>query len=707
MNRLVKKQHLIIVIWALNGLLLFLFFLPPANTAGLVRFFGRLHPLLLHFPIVLLILAFIFEGLGIKKDQDYRPMARIMLWSGALLAAVTAIAGLLLSAEGGYTGESFVLHKWLGLSTSILPALLINLEALIKSKKLYMGLYGSMVLILVATGHFGASLTHGADFLTDAFEERTLPTLDSEAPVFANVIQPILEQKCVSCHNPDKAKGGLLLDSEANLLKGGDSGALLTAGNLPTSLLIHRVSLPLEEEEHMPPKGKMQLSPTETQLLSWWIENGASFTQQVSGIAQKDPIQTAIRSYFEAQQPLDIDFASPELISSLNQGAMKVTTIAEDQPYLSVYLGQQKALSLKQLKPLRKIDEQVYSLDLGNSQVTKSIIKELSKLPNLHRLYLDNTELSDAMIKPLSKLKKLEYLNLYNTKVTRKGIEDALELPALKQLFIWQTNIENEDIIALQTAFPNVKIDGGLPENSEFSKSQLAPPNINFSSTFFKEELTIDVDYSLSGTSLLYQVDNGPLQPVQNGQVTLNESAKLSFVAKKEGWDDSEPTTHQFIKVASNQISQMDLKHAPKGEYLGNGAATLFDLYKGSENFRDGRWLGFNGDDLIIDIELEKVQNVHSVFISTLDDIGSWIFPPRNLEVWGGGADGKLVKLSTLSLTPPEGPEPKHMLIHQLAFEEQPLKRLSIRAKNYGNLPEWHPGKNTPAWLFIDEIVLN
>src|SRR5688500_11371369 len=59
--------------------------------------------------------------------------------------------------------------------------------------------------------------------------------------LFANKVKPLLESRCVSCHGPDKVKGGLRMDSRAGLLKGGDSGPALVPGNPSESLLLQAV----------------------------------------------------------------------------------------------------------------------------------------------------------------------------------------------------------------------------------------------------------------------------------------------------------------------------------------------------------------------------------------------------------------------------------------------------------------------------------
>lgn len=702
----ISEKTLLVLLWSFNFLLVALILIPVSGLPAIFRFVGRLHPLVLHFPIVLLLAAFLFEILARKRNEgEYSKPATLLLWIGAFSAVISAIAGYLLSVNGGYSGNTFAFHQWFGMGTSIIAAILVQVKSKGQPKRYFLTTYAVMTLLLITTGHFGASLTHGENFLTEVFEQDATLALDNNGPVFTQIVQPILENKCASCHNPNKLKGGLSLASETEILKGGENGMVIKAGDALNSTFISHLLLPTEEKLHMPPKGKPQLSNEEIKMLEWWVASGASFTQSVDETPKEDPIQVILTDYFTPEEALNIDFVSQELIASLNTQKIGVKQIEASKPYLEVYIGQHDSLAFSDIKRLRKVRDQIYSLDLGSSYVDKSILKEVSKFKNLHRLYLDNTSVDDRTIGPLRKLKNLEYLNLYGTGVTKKGASQMLGLNNLKKLYLWQTQIGIEDLKVLQASFPSTEINGGSIDDSTFEEAQLTTPKMEFESSFFSESTVVQVPYNLSNTEIYYQLDSGEPQLLESRQIELTASAKVTVFAKKAGWKDSEKAEQVFIRVRPNNFKVSRLKFDPKGSYKAKGIETLFDLKKGSENFRDGHWLGFNGDDMIVDVALQENRTLESVFVSTLDDTGSWIFPPTALEVWGGNSTSDLKKLKIISITPPKGPEPKHMIIHQLAFEAIELKHLRIVARNYGDLPEWHPGKDTPAWLFIDEIA--
>lgn len=106
---------------------------------------------------------------------------------------------------------------------------------------------------------------------------------------FAADIQTMLEVSCVKCHGADQDKGGLRLHTKEAFAQGGDSGALIDPAKLDESLLLHRVLLPEDEDETMPPKGKApRLTEAQTATLKEWIASGAAWPEGVA-LRERDP----------------------------------------------------------------------------------------------------------------------------------------------------------------------------------------------------------------------------------------------------------------------------------------------------------------------------------------------------------------------------------------------------------------------------------
>lgn len=105
---------------------------------------------------------------------------------------------------------------------------------------------------------------------------------DNEKLTYDDHIRPLLENKCFSCHNPDKKKGGLELTSYAGLMNGGSGGAVVDAGNPQGSRLWTCSSK--KEEPFMPPEGA-PLDAKDLTLLSKWIAGGV--LQAKGSVAKK------------------------------------------------------------------------------------------------------------------------------------------------------------------------------------------------------------------------------------------------------------------------------------------------------------------------------------------------------------------------------------------------------------------------------------
>src|SRR5258706_2725833 len=113
---------------------------------------------------------------------------------------------------------------------------------------------------------------------------------------FSREIQPILENSCLKCHEPDKAKGKLSLDTRANALKGGDNAPDIIPGDSSKSPLIHFTARLIEDSE-MPPVGKGDpLTKQQVSLLRAWIDQGAKWPDTLTLHSAGVPIEATAAS---------------------------------------------------------------------------------------------------------------------------------------------------------------------------------------------------------------------------------------------------------------------------------------------------------------------------------------------------------------------------------------------------------------------------
>ena len=214
-------------------------FLPLQTYPDFFFFFGRFHPLVVHLPIGMLFLVFIMELYQRKKKhKELESAIQFGLFWIAISAILSSALGTLLALEGGYESELLNRHRWSGYLLTVFACLIYFLFK--KQSKAYFPFLCLNIVALIVTGHFGGSLTHGSQYLTDyqpksisswiswPANNQSVKVWNDSTLVYSEIIEPILKQKCLACHRTGKSKGELLMETPEQLLKGGKSGASST-----------------------------------------------------------------------------------------------------------------------------------------------------------------------------------------------------------------------------------------------------------------------------------------------------------------------------------------------------------------------------------------------------------------------------------------------------------------------------------------------
>lgn len=453
--------------------------------AAFFTFLGRLHPVLVHLPIGIILLALLLEFLsGRPKYAGMKPAADLALGLGVLFAILSCCTGLLLSHSGDYDQGLVNIHMWLAIGLTVVSAVLygkLNGRPPTRDTKLISA--GSLVLIFL-TGHFGGSLTHGPGYLTtDLAPKPAVPALHPVADiphaiVYTEMVQPVLHDNCYGCHRAGHVKGGLRLDDSANIVKGGKDGAILTPGNPDASLLMKRILLPLDDDHHMAPKDKQQLTTAEVKLLKWWIANGASFDKQAGQLPQTGDDHAMLAAFHEGTAGPTNASAAPSNVADSDMpavpvkpapaGALKrlaaagalVLPIAAGSNYLTVSFPND-TIGRDALAALPLIHDQLVELKCSDLPVDDGIIAIAAAAPHLVRLWLDHTKITGKTLGRLDTLPELKYLNLTGTTVDEAAVRTLSKAKKLKEIFLYQTNVPKSSWPALQAAFPHTVLDSG------------------------------------------------------------------------------------------------------------------------------------------------------------------------------------------------------------------------------------------------------
>jgi uncharacterized membrane protein/mono/diheme cytochrome c family protein len=446
------------------------------------EFIGHLHPVLVHLPIGILLLACLFLWLSRKEKYSYfQSSIPVILLLGAISACATCLTGYLLSGSGEYDEDLVQLHQWMGISVavfSIATYILYKKNKLVRWQIPFAVFFAILILI---TGHLGGSLTHGSDYLTKPLENlsgsdtvlivkrRPIPDI-RQAMAYTDVIEPIFQGKCYGCHSTLKQKGKLRLDQPDLIMKGGKDGVVIIAGKAVESELIKRVKSAREEEHHMPPKEKPQLNEKEAALLEWWINSGADFTRKVSELPQPEKIKPVLKdlenvSEFKKSAPvipgLPVEKADENAVRLLKEKGVIVMPVAQNSHYLRADFITAADFGDRDIRLLLPLQKQLLWLNIGHTAITDSALAVLAQFKNITELQLNHTAISDGGMEYVKQLDSLQTLNLVETKITRSGLMKLASLKKLQSIYLYHTALDKTDWPVLQKAFPKTMLDSG------------------------------------------------------------------------------------------------------------------------------------------------------------------------------------------------------------------------------------------------------
>ena len=455
--------------WAPDGI---------AHGGGL-RLLGRLHPLIVHFPIALLLLVPVLEILG-RRRAALRETAGTVLTLSFLSAGLAVLAGLALMRADGHAGATLENHLWGGVTLTVTIALAWVTHA--RARSLYLVSLTASLTALAWTAHQGGALTHGADYLTEplpaavkkilGIREKTAPETYATNTVFGGAVRPILEKHCFSCHAAAKEKGDYRMDTFAALLAGGKSGKpAVTPGDPAQSELLQRMLLDLADEKVMPPKKKARPTAAEIALIRWWIQHGAARDTLIAAVKEAPLEISALLAGPHLTTPAPVPPADLARVGDYRALRDQIATLEKK---LQVKIkpvsaragdglalrtrGAEKTFGDAELAALAPLAPFIVEAELGGTRLTDASLATLKTFVALERLNLERTALTGATLSELHALKKLSYLNLCLTAVTDDALNALSGAPTLRQLYLFGSKATPAGLAHLRSALPKTDI---------------------------------------------------------------------------------------------------------------------------------------------------------------------------------------------------------------------------------------------------------
>ena len=261
----------------------------------------------------------------------------------------------------------------------------------------------------------------------------------------------------------------------------------------------------------------------------------------------------------------------------------------------------------------------------------------------------------------------------------------------------WGTKAENTSI-------------GIIPDEDAkiMVKATASPVDANpayFFATSHRTELTskdgdAKIYYTLDGSeptkeSMLY---TAPFEIAQN--------AILKAVAIKEGLNPSrvfaKPLFKSIFPKLRSGYPNIVMNSWSSPSYGKEDGSMLFDEITGSKSYGDAKWTGMK-DNFDIDLDLGTDVGIEKVSIGVLTDVGSWIFPAKSIQVYGGMSKSNMQLIGEKEVIPVKD-FPKQVNRHVFELKKGNYRYLRIKIDAFESAPDWHGAAGQKVWLFVDEI---
>ncbi len=679
---------------------------------------------MLHLPIGSLLTTFLLLLVSKYQKAGLEKAIRIGVdfsFAGALMAS---LMGYLLSLDEAYDFNTLKFHFWAGIITLILSFSLCVLDRMKGKENIFFGSYLLTLVALTVAGHKGGQITHGEDYLStaDLFEDSKVVVQKDSVDYYKEVVNVIFEDKCISCHNANKSKSELRLDRYDLVLKGGERGSMFDPKNPQNGRLVKYISLPKEDDLHMPPKNKPQLTEKEKWLLTYWVSSRAYLKEGAMGWADKDLLKANIMAFWGGDE--EVKAAGTSDLAKLLATGFRIKPNALHDNLLRIKYMKSR-LSGDHLKTLLKVKNQLIELDVSNTNFNDEMASVFEDFPRLKVLRMDQTQISDDALNFL-KNTALEVLNLCNTKVTHQGVQNLLKVNPPKTVYAWNTSIDRDQQKQLASIAPSLIHFGTSDLFSE--KLSLSPPEIYNPNVIFEDSISIvfekpqvkniNIHYTLDGSE---PDENAPLYTVP---FRLTNSKTLKAKSIKKGWADSELFEQMIFKNSNHIIEHkvnndldksFSISHHVNFTFKDN-QGVLFDGKKGQRVYRgtsieDAKtWLGVVEEDLEIEVKLKDVEKIKHVTLSMLENLDMSTIYPKKIEVYGKTSEGKYQLLQYLSVPVQHEPDERisYFKDFTLSVDLRGYEEVKIRAlnhKTFPNAPVYKKWNKRKSWLFADELI--
>ena len=330
-----------------------------------------------------------------------------------------------------------------------------------------------------------------------------------------------------------------------------------------------------------------------------------------------------------------------------------------------------------------------YQVCPGNNQFaigTPNFNKAEINLENGNKFTIEAFNLSD-------KNYYIQAATLNRNKYNKSYIdyEDIMEGGSL---FIVMDSIPNKDWGSADDEIPVSEISEHLLTINPYS---------SMLDRVFSDSLKVELN-SIEKNEIYFTTD-GSIPDKKSKIFTNLLILKTNTDLKYKTWNNETGFSHieESDYYKTDQKMKLKLLSDYSPQYTGGGDNALIDNLRGNNNFRLGEWQGYYNTDFEAILDLGEIKEINSIHSEFLQDIGSWIWMPGEIEFQFSDDGINFNSSSILQNTIPDNNYDS--VIHDFELKKNiKIRFIKIKARKYGLIPDWHIGAGNPSWIFIDEV---
>lgn len=244
------------------------------------------------------------------------------------------------------------------------------------------------------------------------------------------------------------------------------------------------------------------------------------------------------------------------------------------------------------------------------------------------------------------------------------------------------------------------------PVNRMEAELMVIAPWFEYSKSVFKDSVLVKMSQPYDDASVYYSLNNSnhdTLWTLYSSPLYISSSCTLLAKTFAKSGETSSLNKAVFHKMDSSHSVKLLAHYNP--QYHAGGAEGLIDGIRGNTNWRLGGWQGFQDTDFEAILDLGVVKTCKFAGAGFLQDARSWIWLPKELEVSISDDTSSFAFLA--NITHSVADTSMETTILNLTIEKTFTARyIRFKAKNFGTIPDWHPGKGSKAFIFIDELLV-